>query len=163
MNVTIRPTSRGAVMAEALNKIVERLPEARFQYVGTKRDHGEFRLSVAGQLYWVKYVNSFVVEPEEQLGAALFEPMRENELSKSIENRLNGVETDIGRSAIESAKITSEDLAFTINCTQHGFGKSANENLPKLSDLLGICKDNPIDVAAGWEDEAADAGAESKP
>jgi hypothetical protein len=120
-----KPTSRGGMMAEALNKIVERVPEARFVYVGVKSLHGQFRLSIKGRLYWVRYVNSFVVRPEEQLAQALYESMPRDSFSKEIEDRLNGSETDIGRSALESAKITSEDLAFTINCTQHGFGQGA--------------------------------------
>jgi hypothetical protein len=117
----IRPTSRGKTMAEAINKIIERLPEARFLYVCGPRLHGQFRLAIQGQLYWVKYVNSFVVEPEEQLGLALYERMPENDLSKAIENRLNG----IGPSPLESAKITAEDLAFTINCTKHHFNRGS--------------------------------------
>jgi hypothetical protein len=32
--------------------------------------------------------------------------------------------------------------------------------LPKLSDLVGICKDNPIDVAGDWED--ADEASETR-
>lgn len=35
------------------------------------------------------------------------------------------------------------------------------DNLPKLSDLIGLCKDNPIDVAGGWE--AADEATEPNP
>lgn len=120
-----KPTSRGGVIAEALNKIVERVPEARFVYVGVKGLLGQFRLSIKGRSYWVRYVNSFVVKPEERLAQALYESMPSDALSKAIEDRLNGIEADIGRAASESAKITSEDLAFTINCTQHGFGQGA--------------------------------------
>ena len=27
-----------------------------------------------------------------------------------------------------------------------------DKHLPKLSDLMGICEDSPIDVGGGWED-----------
>jgi fructose-specific component phosphotransferase system IIB-like protein len=120
-----KPTSRGGMMAEALNKIVERVPEARFVYVGVKSLHGQFRLSIQGRLYWVRYVNSFVVRPEEQLAQALYESMPRDAFSKAIEDRLNGIEADIGQAARDSAKITREDLAFTINCTTHGFKDAA--------------------------------------
>jgi hypothetical protein len=38
--------------------------------------------------------------------------------------------------------------------------RSRTEALPELSDLDGLCKDSPIDIAAGWE--AADEETESK-
>lgn len=40
------------------------------------------------------------------------------------------------------------------------------KHLPKLSSLVGICKDNPIDIGVDWEPtplyEAADDEAETK-
>lgn len=29
--------------------------------------------------------------------------------------------------------------------------QAINDKLPKLSDLIGVCKDNPIDVVGGWD------------
>ena len=39
-----------SAVAEAINKIIERVPESRFMYVNSKP---EFRIVVNGEFYWL--------------------------------------------------------------------------------------------------------------
>jgi thymidylate synthase (FAD) len=145
-------------MSEAINKIIERVPEARFVYVGGPRYHGQFRLIIDGEYYWVRYVNSFVVTPEEMLTLAMFEQMAENDRSKSIENRLNQVAEprDIAKEAMKSTRITSEDLAFTINCTGTNFGpltaamRTAITRKTGKMESIKVLDEGYVSFVEGW-------------
>ena len=35
--------------------------------------------------------------------------------------------------------------------TKHVTQQATEDNLPKLSDLMGLCEDSPIDVGGGWD------------
>jgi hypothetical protein len=50
--------------------------------------------------------------------------------------------------------------AYLESMTTKVADEATESNLPKLSDLMGLCEDSPIDIGGGWE--AADDEAETK-
>jgi hypothetical protein len=74
--------------ATAINKIIDRLPNARFQYVASTL----VRIALNDNYYLVSFHHSFVVVPSWKLANNIFEPMPQGEQSKQIENILNGID-----------------------------------------------------------------------
>jgi hypothetical protein len=74
--------------ATAINKIIDRLPNARFQYVASTL----VRIALNDNYYLVSFHHSFVVVPSWKLPNNIFEPMPQDEQSRQIENILNEID-----------------------------------------------------------------------
>ena len=76
-------------IAEAINKVIERVPDARFMALDV--ESRGFRIDCQGKIFWVSFDKSFCAVPEERLAVNIFDDLPENKESKKIENLLNAV------------------------------------------------------------------------